>query len=194
MYEIQVHPADIRKQVRYYFLSRKVFRWLTVFWAAIVLLLAAVAVLAPLGLRSLLLTGRLHTLSQQHSLQHEILAQRSIALDRLEKEVATARALQRQMSLILGAPQESSGLGGYPEEAAEDLQVAEAQLAVRRSVKLDTESWDRIVTWIDLNAPYHGYWHEIVGERAKKLSSRQAELRELYAGVNEDLEIIPEIP
>ena len=60
-------------------------------------------------------------------------------------------------------------------------------------VRLDAESWDRIVTWIDLNAPYHGYWHEIVGERAKKLSSRQAELRELYAGVNEDLEIIPQI-
>jgi formylglycine-generating enzyme required for sulfatase activity len=60
-------------------------------------------------------------------------------------------------------------------------------------VELDAESWDRIVTWIDLNAPYHGYWHEIVGERAKKLSRRQAELRQLYAGVNEDLETIPEI-
>ena len=28
MYEIQLHPADIRKQVRYYFLSRLGFRWL----------------------------------------------------------------------------------------------------------------------------------------------------------------------
>ncbi len=28
MYEIQFHPADIRKQVRYYFLSRRGFRWL----------------------------------------------------------------------------------------------------------------------------------------------------------------------
>jgi murein DD-endopeptidase MepM/ murein hydrolase activator NlpD len=139
MYEIQFHPADIRKQVRYYFLSRKGFRWLTLLWAMIVLLLAAGAVLAPLGLQSLLLTGRLHTISQQHRFQHEVLAQRSIVLDRLEKEVAAARALQRQMSLILGAPQESVGLGGYPETAAADLQVAEAQLAVRRATKLDTE-------------------------------------------------------
>jgi len=60
-------------------------------------------------------------------------------------------------------------------------------------VKLDGESWDRLVTWIDLNAPYHGYWHEIVGDRAKKLSKRQAELRELYAGINEDMEIIPNV-
>ncbi len=60
-------------------------------------------------------------------------------------------------------------------------------------VKLDGESWDRLVTWIDLNAPYHGYWHEIVGDRAKVLSKRQAELRDLYAGINEDMEIVPEV-
>ena len=60
-------------------------------------------------------------------------------------------------------------------------------------VKLDAESWDRIVTWIDLNAPYHGYWHEIVGERAKKLAARQAQLRTEYAGIYEDMEIIPKL-
>ncbi|NQV33473.1 MAG: SUMF1/EgtB/PvdO family nonheme iron enzyme, partial [Phycisphaeraceae bacterium] len=60
-------------------------------------------------------------------------------------------------------------------------------------VKLDTEAWDRLVTWIDLNAPYHGYWHEIVGDRAKTLSARQAELREKYAGINDNMEIIPAI-
>jgi len=60
-------------------------------------------------------------------------------------------------------------------------------------VELDAESWDRIVTWIDLNAPYHGYWHEIVGKRAKELAQRQAELREMYAGINENMEIIPEL-
>jgi formylglycine-generating enzyme required for sulfatase activity len=59
-------------------------------------------------------------------------------------------------------------------------------------VSLDAESWDRIVTWIDLNAPYHGYWHEIVGDRAKKLAQRQADLRERYAGIYENMEIIPE--
>ncbi len=63
-------------------------------------------------------------------------------------------------------------------------------------VELDAESWDRIITWIDLNAPYHGYWHEIVGEEraAKKLAARQAELRERYAGIYENLEVIPFVP
>ncbi len=132
MYEIQFHPANIRKQVRYHFLSTKGFRWLVVVWAVLVMVLAAGTILAPLGVRSLLLTGQLHSLTHQHDLQHEILTQRSAALDRLEREVTSARALQRQMSLILGAPQGSKGHGGYPEPELLDLEVPEATLAVRR--------------------------------------------------------------
>ena len=140
MYEIQFHPADIRKQVRYYFLSRTGFRWLGAAGVALVLILVAGAILAPLGVQALFLTGRLHTLSQQHGTQHEVLAERTRALDRLEREVASARALQLQMSLILGSPQGSEGLGGYPEIGEQNLQVPEAREAVRRSLKLDTDT------------------------------------------------------
>ena len=70
MYEIQFHPANIRKQVRYHFLSRKGFRWLVAACAVLVLVLVAGTFLAPFGVRSLLLTGQLHSLSQQHHLQH----------------------------------------------------------------------------------------------------------------------------
>ena len=28
------------------------------------------------------------------------------------------------------------------------------------NVKLDAEAWDRLITWIDLNVPDHGTWHE----------------------------------
>jgi murein DD-endopeptidase MepM/ murein hydrolase activator NlpD len=140
MYEIQFHPADIRKQVRYYFLSRRGFRFLVAGVSVIVVLLALGAVLAPLGIRSLLLTGRLRALTQQHEMHHEVLAERSRVLDRLEREVTAARALQRQMSLILGTPQDAQGLGGYPEQPKRHLQVPEAQLAVERSLKLDSDT------------------------------------------------------
>ena len=140
MYEIQFHPADIRKQVRYHFLSRKGFRWLVAASAILVVVFAAGAVLAPLGLQSLLLSGQLHSLSQQHGTQHEVLAQRMKTLDRLGREVASARALQRQMSLILGAPQGSEGLGGYPEPSTRQLKVPEAQLAFRQALKLDSDT------------------------------------------------------
>ncbi len=52
-------------------------------------------------------------------------------------------------------------------------------------VKLDAESWDRIVTWIDLNTPRYGTWIENVGE--KRMSNRVARRRDLmerYAGIS----------
>jgi murein DD-endopeptidase MepM/ murein hydrolase activator NlpD len=140
MYEIQYHPADIRKQVRYYFLSRKGFRLLVAGAALVALVLAAGAVLAPLGIRSLLMTGRLHALSQHNGLHREVLAERTRVLDRLEREVASARALQRQMSLILGSPQDSEGLGGYPEQPERNLQVEAARVASERALKLDSDT------------------------------------------------------
>ena len=47
-----------------------------------VVLLAGL-ILAPLGVQSLLLAGRLHSLSQQHKLHHEVLEQRMMTLNRL---------------------------------------------------------------------------------------------------------------
>jgi formylglycine-generating enzyme required for sulfatase activity len=53
------------------------------------------------------------------------------------------------------------------------------------AVKLDAEAWDRLVTWIDLNAPYHGSWGEQIAN-ASAQCNRRRELRKLYAGMEED--------
>ncbi|MDY0166929.1 MAG: SUMF1/EgtB/PvdO family nonheme iron enzyme [Thermoguttaceae bacterium] len=59
-------------------------------------------------------------------------------------------------------------------------------------VALDAESWDRLITWIDLNAPFHGTWTEIAGaERVAHVARRRRELLKLYAGVDDDPETIP---
>jgi formylglycine-generating enzyme required for sulfatase activity len=55
------------------------------------------------------------------------------------------------------------------------------------NVKLDAESWDRLITWIDLNTPYHGTWHEELANPGKQVQ-RRMELRKLYAGVEENPE------
>jgi hypothetical protein len=64
-------------------------------------------------------------------------------------------------------------------------------------VKLDRESFERIVTWADLNAPFHGTWSEIIG-RNKVLPhlTRANELRRRYAssGPIPDHETIPPLP
>ena len=59
-------------------------------------------------------------------------------------------------------------------------------------VELSDEAWDRLVTWIDFNAPYHGRWSTIVGESAKGKEDRRAELRKYYAKVDENHEALPE--
>ena len=62
-------------------------------------------------------------------------------------------------------------------------------------VELDDEAWDRLVTWIDLNAPFHGTWHEIAGEeRTAHPAQRRRELLKLYANMDQDFEAIPDIP
>lgn len=62
-------------------------------------------------------------------------------------------------------------------------------------VQLDGEAWDRLITWIDLNAPFHGTWKEIAGaERVNHLAQRRRDLRRLYADMHDDPEMIPNVP
>ena len=59
-------------------------------------------------------------------------------------------------------------------------------------VTLDHEAWDRLITWIDLNAPFHGTWTEIAGaDKVRHVAERARTMRLRYAGINEDLEAIP---
>ena len=61
-------------------------------------------------------------------------------------------------------------------------------------VRLDEEAWDRIITWIDLNAPCHGTWREVVGlEKMRNDHRRRIELRRIYGGDAEDPEIYPAV-
>jgi murein DD-endopeptidase MepM/ murein hydrolase activator NlpD len=141
MYEIQFHPADIRKQVRYYFLSLSSYRLLIAAVALLAAVTVAGIVLAPLGVQALMLSGALRALRQQNRLQMEILDQRTVTLDRVGKAVDAARNRQLQMSLILGAPQNSAGLGGFPSEpVGRDISVLEAAAAADRGQELDTQT------------------------------------------------------
>ncbi|MDR0391256.1 MAG: hypothetical protein LBH59_05080, partial [Planctomycetaceae bacterium] len=49
-------------------------------------------------------------------------------------------------------------------------------------VNLDREAWERLYTWIDLNAPYRGSWN------SPKNETRRLELQKLYAGIDDNPE------
>ena len=59
------------------------------------------------------------------------------------------------------------------------------------NVRLDAEAWDRLVTWIDLNAPAHGTWTVICGpDRVKHQWERRREMQKRYTGMADDPETI----
>jgi formylglycine-generating enzyme required for sulfatase activity len=58
------------------------------------------------------------------------------------------------------------------------------------NVKLDGEAWDRLITWIDLNVPALGTWKE-VGKIPRDFEKRRYEMRKEQAGIDEDIEAIP---
>lgn len=61
------------------------------------------------------------------------------------------------------------------------------------NVNLDAEAWDRLLTWIDLNVPCHGTWHE-VKTIPQNFAQRRRECAKLYADVDYDPEAIPTTP
>ena len=61
-------------------------------------------------------------------------------------------------------------------------------------VRLDAESWERLFAWIDLNAPCHGTWREVVGQaKTQHDHKRRMALRRLYGGDTEDPEVYPAV-
>jgi formylglycine-generating enzyme required for sulfatase activity len=59
------------------------------------------------------------------------------------------------------------------------------------NVQLDAEAWDRLITWIDLNAPCHGTWGETTRLPGNQCQ-RRLELAKLYGGLVENYEEVVE--
>ncbi len=56
-------------------------------------------------------------------------------------------------------------------------------------VRLDAQSWDRLITWVDFNVPYFGSWLEKLGPRP--VFKRRQQLDVADAGLETDFETIP---
>jgi formylglycine-generating enzyme required for sulfatase activity len=56
-------------------------------------------------------------------------------------------------------------------------------------VQLDADSWNRLITWIDMNTPYHGSWSGINGgTQLDNIAQRRLDLAELYGSIAVDYE------
>ena len=57
-------------------------------------------------------------------------------------------------------------------------------------IQLDEEAWDRLITWIDLNCPFHGTWAEATKDPGVQ-RERRRELLQRYGGYDDDPESVP---
>jgi formylglycine-generating enzyme required for sulfatase activity len=60
------------------------------------------------------------------------------------------------------------------------------------NVKMDAEGWDRLLTWIDINVPAYGTYHE-VAPIPSNFEKRRYDSKKKYANVDEDIEAIPAV-
>ena len=75
---------------------------------------------------------------------------------------------------------------------ASTTELAQMLRGGHHGVTLDEEAWDRLITWIDLNCPFHGTWGEAVGgRRVGTQADRREEMLRLYAGLTVREEAIP---
>ncbi len=75
---------------------------------------------------------------------------------------------------------------------ADTTQLVQLLNKGHHGVQLEDEAWDRLVTWIDMNAPYHGTWGEEIDKPGIQ-RQRRRELLKLYGGYDDDPEAVPEV-
>lgn len=73
---------------------------------------------------------------------------------------------------------------------ADTSPLVQILLAGHHDVQLDPEAWDRLVTWIDLNAPCHGTWHEAFPV-PDGMHDRRREMWLTWGGPPFDPEVVP---
>ena len=74
---------------------------------------------------------------------------------------------------------------------ADTTQLVQLIKKGHHGVQLDQQAWDRLITWIDLNCPYHGTWGEELAQPGIQ-RQRRRELLQRYAGYDDDPEAVPE--
>lgn len=118
--EIQIHPGDIRKRVRYYFLTRRLLRRGGLAVALYVAFLLFSLAVTPRMIRDQLAARHYRSLTEQRTMLGERLHALVERFDALEQATDDARVAMAKIHMAYGLPgDEAIGLGGYPFAAGE---------------------------------------------------------------------------
>ncbi len=89
----------------------------------------------------------------------------------------------------VGGPESDLHLLNPMEFHANTTELVQMLEKGHHNVHLDDEAWDRLITWIDLNAPCHGSWSEFTPIQDSTVGpqrQRRLALRKLYGGIVDD--------
>ncbi len=113
--EFQIHPQDIRKKVRYLFLSRREVAWWAVAAGALVALVVSAVILTPRVVADLWRTREYNALLAERKHQKERLGSLVQSLDKLRAQSADLRLVIDKVYLLYGLSSDpAGGQGGYP--------------------------------------------------------------------------------
>lgn len=160
MIEIQIHPSDIRRRVRYFFLDRRrvvaAIVILAFVLAGVILSMAA----APTVIRRVYKTNFLLEQRQERDIQHRRLQENVVQMSALERTIEENRVRVEKLVTVYGLDH-TLGQGGFSTDSRgtkADRQVDEAR---RREQALRT-SMRRLQAQLDLIARYEHENAEIV--------------------------------
>ena len=75
------------------------------------------------------------------------------------------------------------------EYAANTTELVQILKGGHYDVQLSEKEWEDLITWIDMNTPYHGSWTDITGKKnVENIAKRRIDLAELYGAGSIDFE------
>jgi murein DD-endopeptidase MepM/ murein hydrolase activator NlpD len=140
MIEIQIHPSDIRRRVRYFFLDRRAVVTAVLIAAATLFFVILSMAVAPSVIRRVYKVSHLKIVKEQRSVQAVRLKSHVEQMAALEKEFDEQRLRVEKLLAIYGLDEAALGQGGLPERdttRADELDldgVRRREEALRRAV------------------------------------------------------------
>ena len=162
MIEIQVHPSDIRRKVRYIFLDgRRVVVGIIALSFVLVALIASMAA-APTVIRRVYKTNYVHSMRQERDIQRERLRENVVQMGTLERMLEEHRVRVEKLITVYGL-ERTLGQGGFsiPIRSNDPTIDPELNDAQRREQAL-RRAMSRLQQQLDLLAQYEAANAELV--------------------------------
>jgi murein DD-endopeptidase MepM/ murein hydrolase activator NlpD len=154
MIEIQIHPSDIRRRVRYYFLDRRrVVVGIFALAAVLVGLIGSMAA-APTVIRRVYKNNYAHSMRQEREIQRQRLRENVVQMSSLERSLEEQRIRVEKLITVYGLDR-SLGAGGFSTPATPAASGTKEELtdAQRREVSLQ-RAMARLQQQLELIARY----------------------------------------